>query len=105
MRGSPRIVTIATRPKTAESFAPESGSPVALRSPSKEATPMDNREQQASTSRNGTGLVAGALGALMIAAPGTAAAYWVPSPGPEASSQPAARTSAPRGRPDRTAPS
>src|SRR2546428_2336591 len=90
--GIARIVTIATRPKTAESFAPESGSPVALRRPSKEATPMDNREQQASTSRNGTGLVAGALGALMIAPAGATAADWIPSLRAEAPSKTAGRT-------------
>src|SRR5256885_16811093 len=99
MRGSPRIVTIATRPKTAESFAPESGSPVALRCPPKEATPMDNREQQASTSRNGTGLVAGGLGGLMIAAPGATGAYWVPSRGAAASAKPALGSSEPQGHP------
>jgi len=62
---------------------------------------MDNREQQASTSRNGTGLVAVALGALMIAAAGTTAAYWIHSRGAEASSKPAVRTT----QPSETAPS
>ena len=69
---------------------------------------MDNREQQASTSRNGTGLVAVALGALMIAAAGTTAAYWIHSRGAEASSKPAVGTpepSEPMGRPTVTAPS
>ena len=66
---------------------------------------MDNREQQVVTSRNGTGLVAVALGALIIAAAGTTAAYWIHSRGAEASSKPAVRTSEPKGRPTVTAPS
>ena len=57
---------------------------------------MDNREQQASTSRNGTGLVAVALGALMFAAAGTTAAYWVHSRGAEASFKPAVSTTEPK---------
>jgi len=70
---------------------------------------MNNREQQAtSTSRNGTGLVAVALGALMMAAAGTTAAYWIHSRGAEASSKPAMGTTAPSepmGRPAVTPPS
>jgi len=69
---------------------------------------MDNREQQASTSSNGTGLVAMALGALMLATAGTTAAYWIHSRGAEASSKPAVSRTEPKqpvGGPSVTAPS
>lgn len=69
---------------------------------------MDNREQQASASRNGTGVVAVVLGALMIAAAGTTSAYWIYSRGAEASSKTVVGTTepnAPMGRPTVTAPS
>jgi len=69
---------------------------------------MDDREQQTSTGRTGTGLVAVILGALMIAAAGTTAAYWIHSRGAEASGKPGTVTTTPTeatSRPATTAPS